>query len=72
MEIRKMAMFGMSIKTTTEQTLFQLNWTYLQEVLGYIRASADCVDLWPVGFGQFDVTESNLNPRLRSKSGNLD
>ena len=29
--------------------------------LGYIRASADCVDLWPVGFGQFDVTESNLN-----------
>ena len=29
--------------------------------LGYIRASADCVDLWPTGFGQFDVTESNLN-----------
>ena len=29
--------------------------------LGYIRASADCVDLWPVSFGQFDVTESNLN-----------
>ncbi|MEC7255168.1 MAG: hypothetical protein VXV76_01005 [Candidatus Thermoplasmatota archaeon] len=29
--------------------------------LGYIRASADCVDLWPVGFGQFDVSESNLN-----------
>ena len=29
--------------------------------LGYIKASADCVDLWPVGFGQFDVTESNLN-----------
>ena len=29
--------------------------------LGYIRASADCVDLWPLGFGQFDVTESNLN-----------
>ena len=29
--------------------------------LGYIRASADCVDLWPVGLGQFDVTESNLN-----------
>lgn len=29
--------------------------------LGYIRASADCVDLWPVGFGQFDVTETNLN-----------
>ena len=29
--------------------------------LGYIRASAECVDLWPVGFGQFDVTESNLN-----------
>ena len=29
--------------------------------LGYIRASADCVDLWPVGFGQFDVVESNLN-----------
>ena len=29
--------------------------------LGYIRASADCVDLWPVGFGQFDVTEANLD-----------
>ena len=29
--------------------------------LGYIRASADCVDLWPVSFGQFDVTESTLN-----------
>jgi len=29
--------------------------------LGYVRASADCVDLWPVGIGQFDVTESDLN-----------
>ena len=29
--------------------------------LGYVRASADCVDLWPVGIGQFEVTESDLN-----------
>ena len=29
--------------------------------LGYVRASAGCVDLWPVGIGQFDVTESDLN-----------
>ena len=29
--------------------------------LGYIRASADCVDLWPIGPGQFEVTDSNLN-----------
>ena len=29
--------------------------------LGYIKASAECVDLWPVEFGQFEVTESNLN-----------
>ena len=34
--------------------------------LGYIRVSADCVDLWPLGFGQFDVTESDLNqPELK-------
>ena len=26
-----MAMFGMSIKTTTVLTLFRLKWTYLQE-----------------------------------------
>ncbi len=29
--------------------------------LGFIRASADCVDLWPLGFGQFDVTVADLN-----------
>ena len=28
--------------------------------IGYLRASADCVDLWPVGPGQFEVVESNL------------
>ena len=34
--------------------------------LGYIRVSADCVDLWPLGFGQFDVAESDLNqPNLQ-------
>ena len=32
--------------------------------LGYVRASADCVDFWPVGIGQFDVTESDLDVPL--------
>ncbi|HII58234.1 MAG TPA: hypothetical protein HA328_04735 [Candidatus Poseidoniaceae archaeon] len=28
--------------------------------IGYIRATANCVDLWPVGPGQFEVVESDL------------